>query len=87
VGSGIPVYYAIRFYDARAKVESQRSEWWGPKTDPKKLYGGFGLNQDSNGSDRAGDGAPRMAQVRGQPEKLIHEIPDNVITKHQDDVR
>lgn len=58
------VCYAISFYDARTGVESERSDWWGPKSDPKKLYGGFGLDQNSNGLDRAGNGAPHMAQVR-----------------------
>jgi len=33
----------ISFYDARKVVESERSDWWGPKSDPKKLYGEFGL--------------------------------------------
>src|SRR5258707_206776 len=40
---GYSVFYAIGFYDARSGRESSRSAWWGPKTDPKKLYGGFGL--------------------------------------------
>jgi hypothetical protein len=29
---GYSVYYAISFYDARG-VESERSDWWGPKSD------------------------------------------------------
>src|SRR5437868_15115189 len=41
--AGYAVYYAISFYDARTQTESARSDWWGPKSDPKKLYGGFGL--------------------------------------------
>lgn len=40
---GYAVSYAISFYDARTGRESARSEWWGPKTDPKQRYGGFGL--------------------------------------------
>src|SRR4051794_32568781 len=40
---GYSVSYAISFYDSLTQVESARSAWWGPKTDPKKLYGGFGL--------------------------------------------
>jgi hypothetical protein len=39
--SGYSVYYAISFYDAMTQTESTRSDWWGPKTDPKKLYGGL----------------------------------------------
>jgi hypothetical protein len=33
---GYAVYYAISFYDSVAQIESPRSDWWGPKTDPKK---------------------------------------------------
>lgn len=40
---GYCVYCATSFYDERTGVESERSKWWGPKSDPKKLYGGFGL--------------------------------------------
>ena|ERR1700693_5022760 len=84
---GYSVYYAISFYDARAKVESRRSDWWGPRTDPKKLYGGFGLIRIP--TDPTGRATARRVwrKFAGQPEKLIHEIPDNVTTKYQDDVR
>jgi hypothetical protein len=40
---GYTVCYAVSFCDGRTGRESPRSEWWGPKTDPKQLYGGFGL--------------------------------------------
>ena len=40
---GYAVSYAVSFYDATTGRESPRSEWWGPKSDPKQLYGGFGL--------------------------------------------
>lgn len=41
--AGYRVSYAVSFYEAGTRTESARSAWWGPKTDPKKLYGGFGL--------------------------------------------
>ena len=84
---GYSVYYAISFYDANTNVESERSGWWGPKTDPKKLYGGFGLIRIP--TDPTGRATTRRIwrKFAGQPEKLIHEIPDNVTTKYQDDVR
>jgi len=83
---GYSVYYAISFYDARANVESERSDWWGPKTDPKKLYGGFGLIRIP--TDPTGRATARRVwrKFAGQPEELIHEIPDNITTKYQDDV-
>ena len=83
---GYAVYYAVSFYDARTRRESVRSEWWGPKTDPKQLYGGFGLIRVP--IDRTGQATARRIWRRfeGQPERLIHEIPDNVTTKYQDDV-
>jgi hypothetical protein len=83
---GYRVYYAISFYDAITGRESPRSEWWGPKTDPKQLYGGFGLIRVP--VDRTGQATARRIWRRfeGQPEVLIHEIPDNVTTKYQDDV-
>ena len=37
---GYSVYYAISFYDARAKVESERSDWWGPKPIPRSSTAG-----------------------------------------------
>lgn len=39
---GYSVSYAISFFDAHTGIESERSEWWGPKSDPQKLYGGAG---------------------------------------------
>ena len=84
---GYSVYYAISFYNARTKVESARSDWWGPKSDPKKLYGGFGLIRIP--TDPTGQATARRIWRRftKQQEKMIHEIPDNVTTKYQDDVR
>ena len=83
---GYAVYYAVSFYDARTGRESARSEWWGPKTDPKQLYGGFGLIRVP--IDRTGQATARRIWRRfeGQRERLIYEIPDNVTTKYQDDV-
>jgi hypothetical protein len=84
--SGYSVYYAISFYDAKTQTESARSDWWGPKTDPKKLYGGFGLIRIP--VDPTGQATARRIwrKFEGQPERVIHEIPDNSTTKYQDDV-
>ena len=84
---GYSVYYAISFYDSVAQVESARSEWWGPRTDPKKLYGGFGLIRIP--IDPTGRATARRIwrKFEGRPEKMIYEIPDNTTTKYQDDVR
>lgn len=84
---GYSVYYAISFYDATTQTESARSAWWGPKTDPKKLYGGFGLIRIP--VDPTGRATSRRIwrKFEGQPEKMIHEIADNITTKYQDDVR
>ena len=84
---GYVVYYAISFYDAVAQIESPRSEWWGPKTDPKKLYGGFGLIRIP--TDATGRATARRIWRRfeGEPERMIFEICDNITTKYQDDVR
>jgi len=84
---GYSVYYAISFYDARTNVESERSAWWGPKSDPKKLYGGFGLIRIPTDPTGRATGLRIWRKFAGQPEKLIYEIPDNVTTKYQDDVR
>ena len=83
---GYLVSYAISFYDAATGRESARSVWWGPKTDPKQLYGGFGLIRIP--VDRTGEASSRRIWRRfeGEAERLIHEIPDNVTTKYQDDV-
>ena len=83
---GYSVYYAISFYDARTGRESARSNWWGPKTDPKKLYGGFGLIRIP--TDPSGQATARRIWRRfeGEPELQIAELPDNVTTKYQDDV-
>jgi hypothetical protein len=79
--SGYAVYYAISFYDAYTKRESARLKWWGPKTDPKKLCGGFGLIRIP--VDPTGQATARRIwrKFEGQPEKMIHEIPDNTTTK------
>ena len=83
---GYVVYYAVSFYDARTDRESPHSEWWGPKTDPRQLYGGFGLIRIP--LDRTGQATSRhiWRRFEGEPERLICEIPDNVTTKYQDDV-
>jgi hypothetical protein len=84
---GYSVYYAISFHDSVMQVESPRSDWWGPKTDPKKLYGGFGLIRIP--TDPTGRATARRIwrKFEGQAERMIHEIPDNITTKYQDDVR
>ena len=80
------VYYAISFYDTATARESLRSKWWGPKTDPKQLYGGFGLIRIP--IDRSGQATARRIWRRfeGQQEVLVHELQDNVTTKYQYDV-
>lgn len=83
---GYAVYYAISFYDARTSRESPRSEWWGPKTDPKQLYGGFGLIRIPVDSTGQATGRRVRRRFEGEEERLIHEMPDNVTTKYQDDV-
>jgi hypothetical protein len=84
---GYVVHYAVSFYDARTGRESPRSEWWGPKSDPKRRYGGFGLIRIP--TDHTGQATARRIWRRfeGQAERLIHEIPDNETTTYQDDVR
>ena len=85
---GSSVSYAISFYDARTNVESEHSAWWGPKSDPKKLYGGFGLIKIP--TDPTGRATARRIWRKFAADstaKLIHEIPDNFTTKYQDDVR
>jgi hypothetical protein len=83
---GYAVNCAISFYDEKTQSESERSEWWGPKTDPKKLYGGFGLIRIP--VDPTGRATARRIwrKFEGQPERLIYELPDNTTTKYQDDV-
>lgn len=83
---GYVVYYAISFYDAAAQKESPRSAWWGPKTDPKKLYGGFGLIKIP--VDPTGQATARRIwrKFEGGLERMIRELPDNTTTKYQDGV-
>ena len=83
---GYAVSYAVNFYDAAAGRESARSRWWGPRTDPKGLCGGFGLIRIP--VDATGQATARRIWRRfeGEDVRLIHEIPDNVTTKFQDDV-
>ncbi|HTM23630.1 MAG TPA: DNA-3-methyladenine glycosylase I [Vicinamibacterales bacterium] len=83
---GYAVSYAVSFYDDRTRSESPRSTWWGPKTDPKKLYGGFGLIRIP--VDPTGRATARRIwrSFAGQSERMIHEIPDNTTTRFQDDV-
>ena len=83
---GYAVCYAISFYDSETDRESPRSRWWGPKKDPKGLYGGFGLIRIP--VDPTGQATSRRIWRRfeGADERLIHEIRDNVTTKYQDDV-
>ena len=85
--SGYSVCYAISFYDAQTGAESERSEWWGPKSDPKKLYGGFGLIRIPTDPTGRATGRRIWRKFAGRTEKLIYEISDNVTTKYQDDVR
>jgi len=84
--SGYKVSYAISFYDGKTGRESPRSDWWGPKSDPKQLYGGFGLIRIP--VDRSGQATARRIwrKFEGQAAELIHELRDNVTTKYQDDV-
>ena len=84
--AGYSVSYAISFYDARTRTESARSDWWGPMTDPKKLYGGFGLIRIP--VDPSGQATARRIwrKFKGETDKMIHEIPDNTTTNYQDDV-
>lgn len=84
--AGYAVSYAISFFDEKTGRESPLSEWWGPKTDPHQLYGGFGLIRVP--VDPTGQATSRRIWRRfnGQPERLIHELQGNVTTKYQDDV-
>jgi hypothetical protein len=84
--SGYSVSYAISFYDAGTRRESPRSDWWGPRTDPKKLYGGFGLINIP--TDPTGQATARRIwrKFKDREERMIHEIADNVTVKYQDDV-
>jgi len=83
---GYMVSYAISFYDERSQTESARSAWWGPKTDPKKLYGGCGLIRIPVDPTRRATARRIWRQFAGEPERMIHEIPDNTTIKFQDDV-
>ena len=84
--AGYSVSYAVSFYDARTQTESGRSEWWGPKTDPKKLYGGFGLIRIPVEPSGRAMARRIWRKFEGQSEQMIFEIPDNTTTKYQDDV-
>ena len=85
--SGYMVSYAVSFYNELNNAESELSDWWGPITDPKKLYGGFGLIHLP--LDPTGQATSRRIwrKFKGQSERMIHEITDNFTTKYQDDVR
>lgn len=83
---GYLVYYAISFVDVRSGRQSARSRWWGPKTDPKQMYGGFGLIRIPVDPTNQATARRIWRRFEGEPERLIHEIPDNVTTKYQDDV-
>ena len=85
--AGYSVSYAVSFYDSLSGVESVRSAWWGPKTDPKKLYGGFGLIHIPTDLTGRATGRRIYRKFKGQTEKMICEIPDNSTTKYQDQVR
>ena len=84
--AGYAVSYAVSFYDSTSGSESKRSRWWGPKTDPLKRYGGFGLIGIP--VDPTGRATARRIwrKFEGQPERMIHEIPDNTTTTFQDNV-
>ena len=83
---GSAVSHAISFYDHTSGRESARSRWWGPKADPHGRYGGFGLIRIS--VDPTGRATARRIwrKFEGQPERMIHEIPDNTTTSFQDNV-
>jgi GNAT superfamily N-acetyltransferase len=83
---GYAVWYSVSFYDATTGRESPRSQWWGPKSDPKQRYGGFGLIRIP--VDPTGQATARRIWRRfaGEGGRLIHEIADNVTTTYQDDV-
>jgi hypothetical protein len=81
---GYRVSYAITFVDARTGRESPRSRWWGPRTDPKHLYGGFGLIRIP--TDVTGQATSRRIwrQFDGGPVECVGELLDNETTKYQD---
>ncbi len=83
---GYRVSYAISFFDARTGRESPRSRWWGPRTDPKQLYGGFGLIRIP--VDVTGQATSRRIwrQFEGRPVEQVGELPDNQTTKFQDTI-
>ena len=54
---------------------------------PKKLYGGYGLINIPTDLTGQATGRRIWRKFAGQPEKLVYEIPDNVTTKQQDQVR
>ena len=83
---GYAVYYAVSFVDARTGRESAKSAWWGPKTDPQRLYGGFGLIRIPLDPTNQATARRIWRRFEGEPARLIHEIPDNSTTKYQDDV-
>src|SRR5262245_21743170 len=84
--AGYVVFYAIIFYNATTQTESSRSSLWGPITDPKKLYGGSGLINIP--VDPTGQATSRRIwrKFKDEPERMIHELPDNITTKFQDSV-
>jgi hypothetical protein len=51
-----------------------------------RLHGGFGLIRIP--VDHTGQATARRIwrKFEGEPERMIHELPDNVTTKYQDDV-
>jgi hypothetical protein len=83
---GYSVYYAVSFYDATTGRESPRSEWWGPRSDPKQLYGGFGLIRIPIDHTNQATARRIWRRFEGGSEELIHELPGNVVTTYQDDV-
>lgn len=82
---GYRVSYGISFYDATSGRESEPA-WWGPTTDPRQLYGGFGLIRIP--VDPTGQATSRRVRRRfeGEAATLIDEIADNITTKYQDAV-
>ena len=84
--AGYSVYYAVSFYDASG-VESELSDWWGPQTDPKGLYGGFGLIRIPTDPTGRATGRRIWRRFEGGLARMIHTLDDNVTTKYQDIVR
>lgn len=80
------VSYCISFFTGPRGSHSERSNWWGPKIDPKNLDGGFGLIKIP--ADPTGQATARgiYRKLEGSKERLI-QLSGNTASKYQDDVR